>query len=41
MISFVDLLFIVGNIYIATIEEIAAVIINVRNCPNEPGRYVF
>ena len=36
-----NLLFIIGNINTAVIEEIKAVIINVRNCPNEPGRYVF
>ena len=36
-----NFLFIIGNIYIATIEEIKAVIINVENCPNDPGSYVF
>ena len=36
-----NFLFIIGNIYIATIEEIKAVIIKVENCPNEPGSYVF
>ena len=30
-----------GNKYIAAIDEMIPVIINVENCPIEPGRYVF
>jgi hypothetical protein len=36
-----NLLLIVEKKYIAIIEENKAVIINVANCPIEPGRYVF
>ena len=38
---FITLLFIIGNKYVAAIDEIIAVIIKVKNCPKEPGRYVF
>jgi len=36
-----NLLFIVGKIYTAIIEETKAEIINVEYCPTEPGRYVL
>ena len=36
-----NFLFTIGNVYIAAIEEIMAVIINVKNCPADPGIYVF
>ena len=31
----------IGNKYVAAIDEIIAVIIKVKNCPKDPGRYVF